>query len=47
MPAEVDITRVDHDGLVEQTQPIEHGDGPKVGMYGRSYRSTMSTTLRQ
>lgn len=45
MPTEVASTRVCHDGAVVSGQAVEHGDGPAVLIDGRTYRSTITTTV--
>ena len=45
-PTDVNGTMVSHRGLVTNGQPIDHGDGPMLPVEGRSWRSSMQTTLR-
>lgn len=46
MPAEVEGVLLAHHGAVRPGTVIEHGDGAAVTVEGRSYRSSLSTTLR-
>ncbi len=45
MQAEVASARNDHDGIITPGQAIQHGDGPRVTIDGREFKSTMSTTF--
>jgi hypothetical protein len=45
MQAEVASARNDHDGIITPGRVIQHGDGPRVTIDGREFKSTMSTTF--
>lgn len=45
MQAEVASARNDHDGIITPGRAIQHGDGPRVTIDGREFKSTMSTTF--
>lgn len=45
MQAEVASARHDHDGIITPGPAILHGDGPRVTIDGRAFKSTMSTTF--
>ena len=47
MQAEVDTTRLDHDGVGERGGSIDQGEGPAVVLEDRGFRSTMATTVRR
>jgi hypothetical protein len=40
------VRATNHDGAVANGLAIEHGDGPAVTIEGRSYRSSITTTVR-
>lgn len=46
MPAEVEVARVAHAGIVLPDAVVEHGDGAALTVEGRTYRSGLTTTLR-
>jgi hypothetical protein len=43
---EITRTITHQDGAVGNGQPAEHGSGPAITLDGRSYRSTLATTVR-
>ncbi|MFT4513402.1 MAG: hypothetical protein ACI91B_002104 [Planctomycetota bacterium] len=45
MQAQVSSTRLDYGGILQSGTAIDHGDGPRVTLEGRAYRSKMSTTF--
>ena len=45
MQAHVSSTKLDHDGILTSATAIDRGDGPRLTLAGRAYRSKMSTTL--
>lgn len=47
MQSEVASTQLHHEGLVASGSKIEHGDGPRVTLEGRNYRSTLRTTVQR
>ena len=47
MQAQVATARVAHAANVAIGADIDHGDGPSMTVEGRTYRSTMTTSLRR
>lgn len=45
MQAKVASSRNDHDGIVSPGRAIPHGDGPRVTIDGRGFKSTMTTSF--
>ncbi|MFT4842398.1 MAG: hypothetical protein ACJA0V_000284 [Planctomycetota bacterium] len=45
MQAQISSARLDHDGILTSGTAIDHGDGPRVTLAGRTYRSKLATTF--